>query len=460
MRKMGVDKKYVLGIYDDRTTIPNLDLAQKSKELTEFFSRFKYFGPMVRGTSVNQVLDKACEIEGAEYCIVQCVGHLIKTSEFFKFIEKWIEIKDFFVTGHIMDSHTDNSQSRGGNKYYGLHKQCILVNLNYYKKFDKPVFGDKQLEPSETLAAARRHAKNIHDDYTPLALMPTEDTCICTPYVDGWNFVNKSLENGLTVYNFHPKIRGAKQYLYPAKGVQVLQNQLAWINNIVSFAKDCVFIWNTENYIDLKYLKFPKDRKIKKLYCVAAAFKPNMILHKFGFDEDTEVVYFDYSKQALAFKKLLVTQWNGVDYPTFVNDAIKKHGINVTGGNETQFLSDSELWTRELKWWKESDNLQNHWNRYRKLKHTYVHMDLCENPEELYPHITDEEDSVIWWSNAFHTVNAHYVRGLQGVTKCYNDWLSNLEKRNKNLYLLGKDYLDRPVEGGTLKEYLDEYRQT
>ena len=51
---------------------------------------------MVKGTSVNQVLDKACEIEGAEYCVVQCVGHLIKTSEFFKFIEKWIEIKDFF----------------------------------------------------------------------------------------------------------------------------------------------------------------------------------------------------------------------------------------------------------------------------------------------------------------------------------------------------------------------------
>ena len=87
-------------------------------------------------------------------------------------------------------------------------------------------------------------------------------------------------------------------------------------------------------------------------------------------------------------------------------------------------------------------------------------MDLCENPEELYPHITNEEDSIIWWSNAFHTVNAHYVRGLQGVTKCYNEWLSNLEKRNENLYLLGKDYLDRPVEGGTLKEYLNEYRQT
>ena len=66
---------------------------------------------------------------------------------------------------------------------------------------------------------------------------------------------------------------------------------------------------------------------------------------------------------------------------------------------------------------------------------------------------------MIWWSNAFHTVNAHYIRGLQGVTKCYNRWLELLDKQNENLYILGKDYLDRPIEGGTLKEYLNEYRQ-
>ena len=118
MRKMGLNKNYVLGIYDDSITIPNLDFAQKAKDLTEFFSRFKYFGPIVRGKSVNEVLDKACEYD-VDYCIVQCVGHLIKTHQFFKFIEKWIDSQNFFVTGHIMDNHTPNSHSGDGNKYYG-----------------------------------------------------------------------------------------------------------------------------------------------------------------------------------------------------------------------------------------------------------------------------------------------------------------------------------------------------
>ena len=71
--------------------------------------------------------------------------------------------------------------------------------------------------------------------------------------------------------------------------------------------------------------------------------------------------------------------------------------------------------------------------------------------------ITNDDNSVIWWSNAFHTVNAQYVRGLQGVKDCYNVWLDQINKRNSNIWILGKDYLDRPVEGNTLKEYLNEY---
>ena len=32
------------------------------------------------------------------------------------------------------------------------------------------------------------------------------------------------------------------------------------------------------------------------------------MLHKFNFYEDTEVIYYDYSKQALAIKKILLEE--------------------------------------------------------------------------------------------------------------------------------------------------------
>ena len=128
--------------------------------------------------------------------------------------------------------------------------------------------------------------------------------------------------------------------------------------------------------------------------------------------------------------------------------------FNETGGVETQNLSRQELWEREIKWWGSEKNIKNHWDRYKKLKHSYTHVDICENPEKLTQKITSEEDSIIWWSNAFHTVNAQYVRGLQGVKDCYNTWIDQITDRNPNIWILGKDYLDRPVEGSQIKDYV------
>jgi hypothetical protein len=455
MRKMGLNKNYVVGIYDDRSMSGNMTQQDKYKEITEFFTRFKYFGPIIIKNSINEVLDEALT-HGVDYCIVQSVGHIIKDAYFFNFIEKYIKDMNFFITGHIMDKETNNSQNPEGNGYYGLHKQCMLVNLRYYEKFDKPVFGDKTSTKEEVVTKALRHAVDIHDDYTPLSLRPTDETSVCTPLVDGWNFISKSLENGLTVYNFHPKIRESKIYLYPDKSAEELERQLSWINNIVAYAPTCVFFWNTENYSDLKYVKIQKS--IKKLYAVAASFKPNMILNTFGFEDGTEVVFYDYSKQALAFKKMLLKNWDGEDYPKFLKWAKATYNINETGGVETEHQTYEDLWQREIKWWGSEKAIKDHWDRYRKLKHTYIHLDICTNPEKLTSIVTSEEDSVIWWSNAFHTVGAHYVRGLQGVTDCYNEWISQLNDKNPNLWILGKDYLDRPIEGGTIKEYINERR--
>ena len=140
---MGKNKNYVVGIYDDTRMSHSLTQAQKNKEITEFFTRFKYFGPIIVKENINDVLDEALNYD-VDYCIVQSVGHIIKDAAFFTFIEKWVDKQDFFITGHIMDKNKKNINNPNGKEgYYGLHKQCMLVNLKYYKKFDKPVFGNK-----------------------------------------------------------------------------------------------------------------------------------------------------------------------------------------------------------------------------------------------------------------------------------------------------------------------------
>ena len=131
--------------------------------------------------------------------------------------------------------------------------------------------------------------------------------------------------------------------------------------------------------------------------------------------------------------------------------------IDETGGIETQNASRTQLWEREIALWGSEQAIKEHWDRYRTLNHKYIHCDICTNPEKVTSLITPDEDSVIWWSNAFHTVGAQYLRGLSGVKTCYETWLRQINDKNPNIWILGKDYLDRPVEGDRLKDYLSAY---
>lgn len=442
---------YIIGIYDDRPHINNKELANRYKDLTEFFIRHmkSSMDNFVIGTSINKTLNKALET-GKDYCILMSVGHFLNSPKFFTYIENWINSVDFFVTGHIMDLESDNSQRNSKGHYWGLHRQCAVINLKYYEEFGRPEWGDKfKSEETITVAKAKRATTDIHDDYTPIFLDPTNETQICTPYVDGWNFINKSLENGLKVYNFHPRIRVTKRYAYPNKSLEELKNQLTWIVNILEGAPNCVFLWNTESYREIKKYS---GNPIKKLYSVAAAFKPNFMLETIGFDEDTEVVYFDYSKQALAFKKLLLEKWDGKDYPQFLRKIKKEYRINETFGAQTEGKSYEELWERELNNWKSEEILYNHWQKYKNLKHTFIHCDVLEEPEKIINAITEEENSYIWWSNVFHTVNAHYTRSLDVLTEEYNNFVSNIKKQNQDIRVFGMSHLNKRLLGENISD--------
>ena len=54
---MGLNKNYIVGILDDSSIIPNPTSARKVKELTEFFTRFKYFGKINRN-AINFIFQK------------------------------------------------------------------------------------------------------------------------------------------------------------------------------------------------------------------------------------------------------------------------------------------------------------------------------------------------------------------------------------------------------------------
>src|SRR5690606_3626020 len=84
-----------------------------------------------------------------------------------------------------------------------------------------------------------------------------------------------------------------------------------------------VFLWNIESYGDIRESEpGSPEHKIRNLYCVAAGFKPNMLLQRHGFEEKACITFFDYSNQALNVRRKLMEAWDGLDYPDFCKEII------------------------------------------------------------------------------------------------------------------------------------------
>jgi len=417
-----IKPKYCIAIWDLDQSNPEIE---KAKQLTYVTVRSAYMHDIIEGTDIDTLLQFAANTK-YEYCIVMQPGHIIYNKAFFKYIEHWINSVDFFITGHIIDRHD----------YYGLHRQCILVNLKYYKQFNTPKFG--KACTNQYVSTANRSLNNIHHDYTPTFLKPASDIKLALNLLEGWNFINVSLQNNLTVYNFHNTIRGTKMYLYPNK--DNLAEKLEWLKQIESTATKSVFFWNTETKHEV--LRVKNKYTIQHLYSVAAGFKPNFMLSHIGYNSNTKVTYYDYSREALAFKNYLINNWDGIDYPSIIKTVLAKYNIIQNKINPTGDDNHSVLWQDELKFWGGPAKFQDEWQKYKRLKHNFIHCDLINSPSSL-TNVVDNSTGILWFSNIYHTLNAHYTYSIKELKDAYNTLIILLRQKNPELKLFGKDHTNR-----------------
>lgn len=428
----------IFAIIDDRSN-------KEFIKLTQFHTRDIFHTPtLIYDLSVDAILRKAADTK-FKYCFIQRSGHCIYEHKFLEYLSKIIISTNFFIIGHILDYKED---------YCGLHTQCLLVNLDYYRKFNKPAFGrTKQLEPIN-LPVPIRSKKDIHDNYTPYWLRTSGKYKKYIPMYEGWNFINISLRNNLTIFNWASPLRALKKYYYPNK------------TSRDTILKDCelydkhypVFYYNTE-FINSKSLY--KDKiNIKHLYCVAAGLKPNVLLRIFNFNKDTTITYFDFSKNSLFMKEYIRNNWNGSDYIDFIQDVRNKFNM-LELDNHTKIkniASINKQWAHILSFWDNDISLfKKDWNIYKHLPHRYIHCNVVTNPYPLLKYINCEPESVIWWSNVFFTHYSCYnieFKLQKNMKDIYQKWITELNKCNPNLLIFGRDYEGKSADDQLIKNYV------
>lgn len=426
-----ITTKLIFGLLDNATEFPTAQTAARARDLTIAWSRFKYSGPIIEGTSLDEILNR-CAITGATHCLVQRYGTILTEvwrredddhPEIMQAIGSWIENQDFFITGRVLPHCTDGLD---------LNLSCVLIDLRTWRNLGCPLAGPP---PWRALSAHGQKAGLLIEDIPPsiaaslVVLDPARpDQWTPVPAVD-------------------PKAPIQEQ---PAEEPPATSQQADFLDNIqrlTSQLRKGIFVWNIESYADIETPSDHFSPPLKALYTVSAGFKPNRILETHGFDHKTRMVVFDYSPQGLEFRRLIQEEWDGVDYPAFLRVLFRKipHGeafYLLWDGMTPQNLDWSLVqrrWQEELRAWGGEEALYLHWQKFRKMNIEYLSCDILTEHDRLLDSITAGENSLMWWSNAFFSVHSNWLYSTSERIEYYRQWIGKLADKVPGLLLYGSD---------------------
>lgn len=369
----------------------------RARELSLGFTRFKFSQPIIEGPDAAELLERAVEM-GGKRCVLMPYGCLLQ--------ETWTPgDSEHLGLLETLRSLPANGRLAAGSES-GL-SSLLVVDLEHFRKKDR-----LSLDALREQAAGQPLPEIIHR-----------------------NLVNLHSEAG-------------EQWL---ADTQVLSDNL----------RKAVFVWNIEAYDDVEQPASTFEQPMRALYTVAAGFKSNRILHSHGANPDTRMVVFDYSAKGLQFRRLLHEDWDGRDYPGFLVRLLQKlpatqaHYLLWHGADPDN--PDLELmqqrWQQELERWGGAEAFLEHWRMFRRMKPEYVLCDLLSDNRALLESITDEPGSLIWWSNAFLTINSiwHYEAARRQAL--FRDWVQRLAARAPRLQIVGADCNNLAISGTTAGEY-------
>tara|TARA_A100001201_G_scaffold88335_1_gene77557 strand:+ start:645 stop:2042 length:1398 start_codon:yes stop_codon:yes gene_type:complete len=421
-----------IGLFDPGY-IKNKQLVDKLRELTYFYVKNSAFRGNVNEAEVR-IIDcvngeDALNASKTEYTFLLAVGNIVSYS-FFDVLMKYIEEDKPDFSGHILQTPEIN-----GTSYFFPHLQSFLIKTEHWNNFDKKNFGVEGNVTNLELTEIKRSEENIHDDYTPNWIAPGLTKQSYTGYLNkGYNIFNQFGKINKLLYAFPPSIRNEKKYLYAENDnrfADIFLNNTKWDHNDnllgeqidflnkteVKNYKDSVFVYNTDDPKEVLDTQFHlehglkkesyKKEKIDNLYCIAAGFFACNFLHLNDWDNDTKVIYFDINKKALNFKKWLNEYWDGRDYLSILKYYRKNvedltpiwHGQLLFNEEEEYEFQKQKIFFGGTEKWLEF------WNKYRKLDHTYIELDLIQSPDELLIHLESNKDkkNLTYVSNIFYS---------------------------------------------------------
>ncbi len=476
----------IVGVLETPGRTGDPDLEQKLRDFTLSCCRFDYHGPILESDSVDGLLAEASR-GGARYALVQSWGHAMVRygdrerathTHLIKAVAERLSGQDFLVAGRLID---------GGDRWFGLDELVFVVDLESYRHLGRPRFAPAP-GGSRPLPAGAPEMEETSGDPLLRSIRPRAGTVDAAPSLAGWGLVAASLEHGTPVLGFDETLRHCGYDLRPRSAAEVeairrlsgagifgwdgtanglplsadWKGFLDYVHLQAKHAKRGIFLGNFESYQDVETPAADFQGPVSSLYAVAAGFKANRILHTHGFDRRTRMVFFDYSPLALDLRRILVEEWSGADFPGFIErvsprvpDAFYQLWGNLwaTRPGSLDMEMVRGIWEKELRLWGGEEAFLEHWARYREIPHRFLHCDLFAASGSLLESLGTGPREVMWWSNAFHSVNSAWFYPREERHRIYEKWLADVAAVNPDLLLYGTDVENLNLGGIRIRDH-------
>jgi hypothetical protein len=330
------------------------------------------------------------------------------------------EIKNnpnYFAAAHILEWK---------ERWYELHHQFVLVNVENWHKIGQPDFGNWN-KATEELVVIDRSVENFHDDYTPLWIKDTGRRQQQFHSQQGWNFIDKALRAGLEIINWNQKIRSKRTYYYPETNSELFFrcyitrqqirplsnfNQKSLIKEMMSGVSHQIWAVNTEHM----YIR-NADIQYEVVALPASGFKFLDIFKSQALKSNGEIIFYDYNPLSLAWIKHIHSS-KSTDIKELITTFEHRKNLKWFGYNNPPIETDGVIAKSFLDSFRVTEayfkgKFNEHLEQFRNMSIKFMQVDLINNPYTLISQIGDRK-CLLHISNIFST---DFLVGLYGLKR-------------------------------------------
>lgn len=370
----------------------------------------------------------------------ECVSFVRKLDE--KTNGEWL------VAGHIMDQYqnrilyNDYRAEQWKNSFW-LYPITAVINIKKWRELGRPKWGNES--DSETITKVIPSKQCVHDNYTPLDIKAGVGT-VEAKVKKGWNIIETSMKAGLPVYNLSDGIRNSQTYLYPEvnvdrfndfwKSVQMmpkLNDQYKKVLERILPSKyprrindhtwQC-FIKNTESYLPLIPEQINWD-VVDTIMLPSSGFKDFIVsMHKDGPRKDVHVIHYDIIPHCVNIRRQIIEKWDGsrnhlITVLNGISDEWKVKDKDVFHMNSMKGLD--EVYEAIIPFFKDEQDLQDCWQRFKNFKHDYIEADMLDDPYNVLKLVTGKNvyiclSDIAGWRN--NIIGYGYVNLRNNISTC------------------------------------------